>query len=178
MIVTSSQETFGKNPPKKSYYMLGKFARLISLQFIEALSKTSVKPLHLSIASMVFSIIASILYSFNHPFLNLAALTCFMLFFILDHMDGDLARYLNEQSYLGEIIDHIIGKISILLIYLGICLGLIHSHNPGHIWFMALILVAGFFGSEILVSKRMIMVTKKQNPQPQIRQKGSVFREG
>lgn len=155
-------KSFGKKPPAKSYYLLGKCARFISLRLIPTLAATSIGPNHLSFLSFIFSIMASILYSIGLPLYNQMAVIFFLLFFIADHLDGDLARYQGEESTAGEIMDHVIGKVALVLIYLGVCIGLIRLYDPSTIWFWGFILMAGFFGSQSLHFKRVIITSKKK----------------
>jgi phosphatidylglycerophosphate synthase len=155
-----NDKTFGKTPPAKSYYILGKCARFMSLRLIPTIAKTRIQPLHLSVASLACSFIAAVFYTFATPVMNKIALIFFLLFFILDHVDGDLARYKGEVSFRGEVLDHIVGKISLMLIYSGILCGLSWSYNPVFVWSMGFLLISGFFGFQSLTVKRSLMVEK------------------
>lgn len=155
-------KNFGKRPPRQSYYLLGKMARFVSLNLIEGIAGAGIKPNDLTLISFVFSIFAALFYSFGSYPWNIAAMVCYLAFFIVDHMDGDLARYLGMESITGQIKDHVYGKLTIILVYGGIGAGLSRTHNPAPIWFTAFMLMAGFFGSQSLLSKRK-MITMEKN---------------
>ena len=154
------KKPFGKTPPTKSYYILGKSARFISLKLIPLIDKTKIQPIHLSIVSFASALLSSLFFSFGNAVTNKFALVFFFTFFIADHMDGDLARFRGQASLTGEVLDHVIGKLSLILIYCGIFCGLSRLHNPVFVWSMAFMIMAGFFGFQSLTTKRAFMVLK------------------
>lgn len=155
-----SDKKFGKKPPAKSYYFIGKCARFVSLRLIPFIAKTPIRPLHLSVGSFVCAFISACLYAFGAPSQNRVAVVFFLLFFLADHMDGDLARYKGEESLTGDILDHVVGKLSLVLVYSGIFCGLSKTYNPVFVWCSAFFLMAGFFGFQSLTTKRSLMVQK------------------
>lgn len=156
-----NNKSFGKGPRRQSYYLLGKMARFVSLSLVERIAATGLKPNDLTLISFVFSIFAALFYSFGSYHGNIAAMLCYWAFFIVDHMDGDLARYLGMESVTGQIKDHVYGKLTIILVYLGISAGLARTHDPAPIWFTAFMLMAGLLGSQSLLSKRKMIVMEK-----------------
>jgi len=155
-----NDKEFGKTPPAKSYYILGKSARFISLRLIPSIAKTWIRPFHISIISFACAFLSSIFFAFGTSVTNKFALVFFLLFFIADHIDGDLARYRGEASLAGETLDHIVGKLSVVLVYGGILCGLSRSYNPVFVWSMGFMVMSGFFGFQSLTTKRSIMVLK------------------
>ncbi len=155
-----NEEKFGKTPPARSYYILGKFARFISLKLIPFIAKTKIKPFHLSVLSFVSAVLAALFFVCNMPVTNKFALIFFLMFFIADHMDGDLARYRGEASFAGEVLDHIIGKFSLVLIYGGIFGGLSKVYDPALVWGIGFMLIGGFFVVQSLMTKRSLIVQK------------------
>ncbi len=163
---------FGKIPPAKSYYILGKSARFVSLKCIPFIAKTKMRPFHLSVASFVSAVFSALFFTFNTSLTNKFALVFFLLFFIADHMDGDLARYRGEVSLAGEALDHVIGKLSLILIYGGIFCGLSRSYDPVFVWAIGFVLIGGFFGFQSLVTKRLLIVRKNNIMEDKFERKG------
>lgn len=155
-----TDQLFGKKPKAKSYYFLGKSARFISLLLVPSIAKTKIRSLHITLGSLILSLLSAFFYTFGTSPLNKIALVLFLLYFLADHIDGDLSRYKGEDSSSGEILDHVVGKVSIIFIYFGIFCGLAKTHNPVTVWSVAFILIAGFFGFQSLMTKRSLMVEK------------------
>lgn len=155
----------GKKPLRKSKYILGKTARFISQHFLlKHILKTKVMPNHITALSLACCILSALFYSFASNIFNLFALLFFILFIVLDHLDGDLARYLGLETVSGELFDSISGKLAFILTYLGICLGQEKLYNAGFIWLLGFIIMAGFFGFQSLMFKRQLLELKN-NPQ-------------
>ena len=172
-----------KKPPRKSKYLLGKAARFISQHFLlKPILKTKVTPNHITALSVICCIILATFYSFASNIFNIFALVFFILFIVLDHLDGDLARYLGRETVAGELFDSIAGKIAFILTYLGICLGQAKLYNSGFIWLLGFIIMAGFFGFQSLMFKRQLLELKnnlqanKLNPNQMQPERTSILR--
>ncbi|MDP1853786.1 MAG: CDP-alcohol phosphatidyltransferase family protein [Candidatus Omnitrophota bacterium] len=154
-----------KKPPRKSKYLLGKAARFISQRFLlKPALKIKFTPNQITTLSLACCILSALFYSFASNIFNLFALLFFILFMVLDHLDGDLARCLGRETVTGELFDSIAGKLAFILAYLGICLGQAKLYNVGFIWLLGFIIMAGFFGFQSLIFKRQLLELKN-NPQ-------------
>ena len=149
-----------QTPFKQSKYGLGKIARFISKHTVPVISKTKLTPNHITVLSFVFCIFAALAYSAGSYAFNILGAFLFFMFFVLDHVDGDLARYSGKTSLYGEALDSIVGKIGFCSIYFGICIGLAKEYDPGFIWFIAFILITAFLGQQILSFKEKILIIK------------------
>jgi phosphatidylglycerophosphate synthase len=75
--------------------------------------------------AMLLCLVLGLLLAGSGPLLVCAALL-FLLFYVLDFVDGNLARYHNQSSYFGKLIDGTIDTIGFLL-FAAVALGNVRS---------------------------------------------------
>src|SRR3990170_4417554 len=73
--------------------------------------------------SGVVTIIGGVLLASSDTFLVVAGACSFMLFYLLDYVDGGVARFRNEGGIEGQYVDWLMHSISALSISLGIFIG-------------------------------------------------------
>jgi archaetidylinositol phosphate synthase len=93
--------------------------------FAGSLHRLGVTPNALTLASLVFAILAALAFAFADPadpWLLLAASAFVGLNAILDGLDGKLARLTNQASRRGDYLDHVIDRYSDVVILIGVSL--------------------------------------------------------
>ena len=75
--------------------------RFISTIITRQLARTSITPNQVTLSRMVVVTLSLYLFSLGDPFSLIWAVFLFYIFEILDHVDGDLARYKKQFSDLG-----------------------------------------------------------------------------
>ncbi|MCK5305926.1 MAG: CDP-alcohol phosphatidyltransferase family protein [Candidatus Omnitrophica bacterium] len=110
-----------------------------------ALAKKQLVPNQITILSFVFSILAALFFATNkYPLLILAAVFV-QVHFTLDVADGHLARLKNSTSEFGSWLDSIVGRITDILWYTGICWGLYLKYNHSGFLLLGIFVVLGNF---------------------------------
>lgn len=82
--------------------------RFISTLIVKLIAPTPITPNQISIFRMIIVIYALYCFANGDPNSLLLGVILFYVFEILDHVDGDLARYKNLQSKLGPLIEQFI----------------------------------------------------------------------
>ncbi len=96
------------------------FFRKLSIFITLPISKTNIKPTTITKISIVFSTIGFILLSFGNSIeLKLLGYLGFFLWALFDEVDGNIARYKNQCSMLGDLWDTMGGYAAMILIYFG-----------------------------------------------------------
>jgi archaetidylinositol phosphate synthase len=99
-----------------------KILKRLSNDLIDILSSTSVKPIHLTITSLLLALASSFIYYFSRDsiYLYFVAGALFLLSGFLDALDGALARKKNMESKSGAFLDSTLDKIGESAIFTGI----------------------------------------------------------
>ena len=111
------------------------------------LSKTSITPNQVSFMSVVSSVIAGIFFSLGE-WLYLAIGYIFLqLTYLLDHVDGNLARYTGKSDEFGKWVDEIANKPSKFFLVLGVSIGLFRMTNNAFYLILGSITIFNWFYS-------------------------------
>lgn len=123
MTISSEYKKSLKSLEAEEFFDLYLF-RPISFLFIKLIYNTNITPNQLSIAALIFGVLAGILYGFGtYEFFVLASIS-FFICNTLDCADGQLARLKNNGTKVGRIIDGFIDYLSSISIFLGIGIAL------------------------------------------------------
>ena len=118
------------------------FYRPLAFIFVKSILRTNLTPNHLTIVSIIFGVLASILLGLANPALYILAGIFFIIYDVLDCSDGQLARLKKNGTYIGRILDGFGDYIVSVAAYIGIGVGFAsHSNNPLFWW--AMVVVAG-----------------------------------
>lgn len=112
--------------------------RFISTIITKWLLKTNITPTTVTIIHVIIGIIASILFGFGQYNLTIIASILFTISFILDMVDGEIARYKEITSKIGGWLDHITDHMLLLFAMVGIALGNFSNTNDNEILILAL----------------------------------------
>ena len=148
---------------KKSENWLAKHTyRKIANPLAILLSKIGITPVQASIISIIMSLLSCIFFSFG-DWKNLAIGYIFLqLTVIMDHIDGAIARYTNNQTIVGSWFDKFGNKIHKFLFVFGVSLGVYRMTNAP--FYLMLGNVAGFmwiFSLYISETKRFFFKFKE-----------------
>ena len=112
--------------------------RFISTIITKWLLKTKITPTQVTIVHVIIGIIASILFGFGKYNLTVIASIAFTMSYILDLVDGEIARYKGITSKIGGWLDHITDHMLLLFAIAGIALGNFGNTNDSEILILAL----------------------------------------
>ncbi len=122
---------------------------------------TNIKPNTITIVSAIFGVSASILFFFFTPISLILGSILFEISFILDGMDGKLARLTNNVSHNGALHDKVRDKLVHLLCAIALTLGgYITSGNKIYLTLGLLYLTLSFINN-ILAYKFMELIKKR-----------------
>jgi hypothetical protein len=123
------------------------FFRPLSFLFVKLIYPTNITPNQISVFSMMFGILAGVMFGFGQPFFLIMAGVALLVSNVLDCADGQLARLKKNGTGIGRIIDGFIDYITGFSIFAGIGIGMsLMSDNYLYIW---VITVAGGFSRVI-----------------------------
>ncbi|MBI2627556.1 CDP-alcohol phosphatidyltransferase family protein, partial [Candidatus Nomurabacteria bacterium] len=148
---------------KKNENWLAKYSyRKIANPLAILLSKIGITPVHASIISILMSIVAFAFFSLGE-WKNLVIGYIFLqLTVLVDHIDGAIARYTNNQTIVGSWYDKFGNKIHKFLFVFGVSLGVYRMANNA--FYLMLGNVAGFmwiFSLYISETKRFFFKFKE-----------------
>jgi archaetidylinositol phosphate synthase len=94
----------------------------LSNDLIDVFSSTGIKPIHLTITSLLSALTSSLIYYFSRDsvYLYFIAGALFLLSGFLDALDGALARKRNMESKSGAFLDSTLDKIGESSIFIGV----------------------------------------------------------
>ena len=117
--------------------------RYISTIFTSFLIKTNITPTKVTIISFIFSILAAINFATGEYKYTILGAIFLQIAFILDLIDGEIARYKNLKSEFGGWLDSISDNLMLFAVCVGIAIGsFIQYKNP-------LTLILGILAYEI-----------------------------
>lgn len=106
---------------RKTYAVL--FARRFSIYLTNILIKFNISPNMITLLSMALVFIIGFLFLSRQKTLLLINIFLFQFWYILDHVDGEIARYKNKKSLTGKYLDMISHFVTSCVIFLAIGYG-------------------------------------------------------
>lgn len=97
------------------YYTIRPISNIISIPFIEK----NIKPTTVTKISLIFPILALSFFMINDSWYFLLGWIMIKIWAVLDGVDGNIARYNNQTSIIGDLWDMAIGDISQIVFYIG-----------------------------------------------------------
>lgn len=139
-----------ENPLAKVTY------RKISERITPLIAKTSITPNQLSLISVITSLISGIFFALGTWNYLIFAFVFLQLTSLIDHLDGNLARYTDKCTVFGKWADEITNKIHKLFFLLGAAIGVFRTtNNPLYLILGSISLFNWFFSAYISESKKM-----------------------
>jgi len=128
-------------------WMVRKIERPLAL-FLTALAvRTSVTANQVTALSVLTALIGAAFFLFNHPAALLAGVFFFHLWYLLDHVDGQVARYRGSESLSGVYLDYLSHYVVHGAFFVSLGLGAYFSGRNDLFIFCA---VSAGFGSALL----------------------------
>lgn len=93
-------------PDKHDFYMWG-VARKISVYFTWLFVRTSIKPNWITALGIIFGFVGCIMFTYANPIFWVFGWIIANMYFILDQVDGEVARYKNMVTKFGYFFDEI-----------------------------------------------------------------------
>lgn len=125
------------------------FTRRISIYVTLLLSRTPVTPNQLTFLSIVLGVTAGLLWTAGGHLYFIAGGILFQLMYLLDCVDGELARYKNMSSPKGAYLDFIGHYFTAFAMIVGASLGLAKNLGDAALYF-GLVVVIFHLGDELL----------------------------
>ena len=132
-----------------------KFARKISIYFTWLFILFKVKAMPVSLLMLFTGMVGAFLFSFGSYSYYIMAVLVLQLWFILDHVDGELARYWKESDAKGVFLDKLDHHIIHPLIFLFLGIGMYREFNN------SLMLILGGFTAYFLLLQDLINIDKR-----------------
>ncbi len=104
-------------------WIMRKFSIIFTIFFV----RTNITANQISLLSILFGIISAFLFMKGTYIYYLLASLSLFLWFVLDHSDGEVARYKKQKSNLGHFLDKMMHSIVHPLVFLGIGFGLYNA---------------------------------------------------
>ena len=111
------------------------------------LSKTNITPNQVSFISVVSSIVAGIFFSLGEWLYLVIGYIFLQLTYLLDHVDGNLARYTGRSDEFGKWVDEIANKPPKFFLVLGVSIGLFRMTNNSFYLILGSIAIFNWFYS-------------------------------
>ena len=141
--------------------------RPLSVLLTIPLINTRIKPSHVTILSIIVSIIGFIIFlSYDELIMKTVGWLCFFVWAILDGVDGNLARCQHTTSAMGELWDAVGGYAAMVLIYLSAGLAAYYDINLVDFCDSYLFILLGGICAVASIFPRLIM-HKKSNIMPE-----------
>jgi phosphatidylglycerophosphate synthase len=125
------------------------FTRRISIYVTLLLARTPVTPNQLTFSSIVLGIAAGLLWAFGGHLYFITGGILFQLMYLLDCVDGELARYKKMSSARGAYLDFIGHYFTAFAMLMGASLGLAKNLGDAALYF-GLVIVMFHLGDELL----------------------------
>jgi phosphatidylglycerophosphate synthase len=112
--------------------------RNVSIRITKHLIRYDIKPNQVSVLMILVGSLGSLFLGSRLYVLNFAGIFILYLSFLLDKVDGEIARYKKAFSANGIVIDWLYHRIFIIGVYMGICLKL-DGQTSEELFFMGLL---------------------------------------
>ncbi len=129
--------------------------RYISTMITSLLVNTPITPLQITWGHLFIAISAAVLFSIGNYSLTILAALLFVLSYILDMVDGELARYRETRSEVSVWLDHVSDYISLFFVLAGIAIG--EFRNTGN----ATTLILGLISCVLIGSAGVVNISKR-----------------
>ncbi|MEK6949741.1 MAG: CDP-alcohol phosphatidyltransferase family protein [Nanoarchaeota archaeon] len=127
------------------------------------LSNFKITSIHVSVASIISSIIAGIFFSFGKFEYLLIGYLFFQIAILLDHVDGAIARYTKKQSILGSWFDRFSNKMHRFFFVFGISMGAYKTTNDPLVLMLGIVAIFLWFFSLYISETRRNMFKFKED---------------
>ncbi|MGA1823451.1 MAG: CDP-alcohol phosphatidyltransferase family protein [bacterium] len=118
-----------ENRPEYDSSFYDKIFRTLSRYVSLVLIRAGFSPNLVTLCSMLAGIVGGVFFCFDHRSTYIAGACLMLMFFLLDYCDGELARYLDEQTMSGNYLDYMSHFVVFGSILIGLTCG-IYRHNP------------------------------------------------
>lgn len=119
------------------------FARTISIYITKILIRTPITANQVTFVWFLLDIAAAVSFSFGHYWYSIIGSLLVLMSYILDSIDGEIARYRHSCSMKGAYLDRIFHDISYPFIFIGISFGVYANFHS--IWAFVLGFSASIF---------------------------------
>lgn len=103
--------------------------RILANKLANIIKHAPVTPNHLTFLLFIFNFALAYLFLKNNPNCNIIAGIGILVYYLVDQLNGSLARITNKASNLGTWYDHINDAFGLILIYLAISIGIYTKSN-------------------------------------------------
>lgn len=115
--------------------------RYISNMIVDKIKNTSLTPNQITSFSLICAIIAALFFSFGNYIMSLLGALFVQSSILLDFVDGGLAKVKKMSSLLGRWYDSQVDRLTDVIIFFGISIGLFISGNQSA-WFLGFLAVS------------------------------------
>lgn len=113
-----------QEPTKYNWHWYAKLGRKASIYFTKLFLKLGISANQVTLINIVVGVIAALLFSIGNYWYSISGAILLHLWLILDMADGEVARYNNKTSILGEKLDDTGSDLVSSLLYFSIGFGI------------------------------------------------------
>jgi phosphatidylglycerophosphate synthase len=136
--------------------------RRIASPLVTGLSNVNVTSVQVSVASIITSVIACFFFSLGEWKYLAVGYVFLQLTLVLDHVDGAIARYTNNQTMVGSWFDKLSGKLHKFFFAFGVTLGVFRMTNdPFYLILGNIAVFLWVFSLYISETKKSLFKSKK-----------------
>jgi len=150
MAITETVDEAYKLRKKANNGLVYAFYWHLSFLVARVSKRLSISPNTLSVAGLVFSIIATPFFLLGTDFGNITGSVMFFLAVLMDCADGKLARLTGNTTYMGIWLDFIVDYIRRLFIYVPISYALFQATGESYFFLLGFLLTSLFLAYEVL----------------------------
>lgn len=145
-------------------YFSVRFLRLFSMPIARRLSTISYPPEKIAAFSLLLGIFSAFLFAFGQRYLTVLAGPLLFISWVLDCVDGDLARLQRRVTYFGGWLDTMAGKLKDIIIFPCICSGVYKQIHSIYIWILGFAIIGSIYFSWTMQTKIKLMRLNKGLP--------------
>ena len=167
------REICQKEHTNESWYVIN-FARRFSIYFTKFFLYTPISANQITVLMTILGVICGFLFALGTVFYSLLGALLLQFWFILDHVDGEIARYKKTTSLIGAYLDYLAHVIVHPAVFIGITFG-IYQNFPsltvfilGFVAALSLILfdLVHWYGYEIVLYPALVTFLKNYSEVP------------
>jgi phosphatidylglycerophosphate synthase len=136
----------------------------INLRLVRIIGKTRITPNQLSLISFFITLIAALCFFSTTHFTQAIGGGLLLFGYLIDCLDGDLARLKNKKSPLGAMLDPILDRCGEIVVIIGISInGWRMTEEPA--WLLSGLFLMGISQLYFYITDAMLNVFRKQSSQ-------------
>lgn len=151
-----------RKPEDKENFLAKVTYRILSERITPLISKTGITPNQVSFISIITALVSGVFFALGTWKYLVLAFIVLQLTLLLDHIDGNLARYTNRCTDFGQWVDAISNKVHKFFFFLGASIGVFRiTNNETYLILGMIAIFTWFFSAYISETSKKLSISKK-----------------